>query len=157
MLEALDWEGLRSHISAVKGMGGAALTLKAGLEAMEAPTLVCLRISDSNTEGLTGDDWDETGNFRRLCVQNFSTGDEAGRGGSFGLGKAVSWMHSRLLTVMFSSSVSGIEGKGLRVFGRSEIPSNETDEGAWLDGAYLGHPGVRDGIPVAESSLQDPG
>ena len=102
MLEALDWEGLRSHISAVKGMGGAALTLKAGLEAMEAPTLVCLRISDSNTEGLTGDDWDETGNFRRLCVQNFSTGDEAGRGGSFGLGKAVSWMHSRLLTVLFS-------------------------------------------------------
>jgi len=157
MLEALDWEGLRSHISAVKGMGGAALTLKAGLEAMEAPTLVCLRISDSNTEGLTGDDWDETGNFRRLCVQNFSTGDEAGRGGSFGLGKAVSWMHSRLLTVLFSSSVSGIEGKGLRVFGRSEIPSHETDEGSWLDGAYLGHPGVRDGIPVAESSWQDPG
>ena len=156
MLEALDWEGLRSHISSVKGMGGAALTLKAGLEAMEAPTLVCLRISDSNTEGLTGDDWDEEGNFRKLCVQNFSTGDDLGRGGSFGLGKAVSWMHSRLLTVLFSSRVSGIEEKGLRVFGRSEIPAHETHEGAWLDGAYLGHPGVRDGIPVAESSWQDP-
>ena len=156
MLEALDWEGLKSHIEAVKGMGGAALTLRAGLEALAAPTLVCLRISDSSTEGLTGDDWDEEGNFRRLCVQNFSTGDEIGRGGSFGLGKAVSWMHSRVLTVLFSSRVSGMEEKGLRVFGRSEIPAHETADGAWLDGAYLGNPGERDGIPVAESSWQDP-
>ena len=157
MLKALDWEGLREHISACKGIGGTALTLKAGLEVMKAPTLVCLRISDSNTEGLTGDDWDEEGNFRRLCIQNFSSGNETGRGGSFGLGKAVSWMHSRLLTVLFSSSVSGFQEKGLRVFGRSEIPAHETDEGGWLDGAYLGHPGVRDGIPVAESSWQEPG
>lgn len=156
MLEAFDWEGLRSHIAAVRGMGGAALTLRAGLDALAAPTLVCLRISDSNTEGLTGDDWDEEGNFRRLCVQNFSTGDETGRGGSFGLGKAVCWMHSRLLTVLFSSRVSGMEERGLRVFGRSEIPAHETDEGAWLDGAYLGHPEERDGIPVAVSSWQEP-
>lgn len=157
MLRAFDWDGLRGHIAAVKGSGGAALTLKAGLEAMEAPTLVCLRISDSNTEGLTGDDWDEEGNFRRLCVQNFSTGDETGRGGSFGLGKAVSWMHSRVLTVLFASRVKGMEEKGLRVFGRSEIPAHETDECAWLDGAYLGQPGERDGIPVAESSWQGKG
>jgi hypothetical protein len=155
MLHAFDWPGLRSHVSAVKGMGGAALTLQAGLDAMDAPTLICLRISDSNTEGLTGDDWDEEGNFRRLCVQNFSTGDETGRGGSFGLGKAVSWMHSRLLTVLFASRVYGMEDQGLRIFGRSEIPSHETSEGFWLDGAYLGQPGVRDGIPVAESSWQD--
>lgn len=156
MLEAFDWTGLSSHVRAVRGMGGAALTLRAGVEAMEAPTLVCLRISDSNTEGLTGDDWDEEGNFRRLCVQNFSTGDEVGRGGSFGLGKAVSWMHSRLLTVLFSSRVSGSEEKGLRVFGRSEIPAHETEEGSWLDGAYLGSPSERDGIPVAKSSWQRP-
>jgi hypothetical protein len=156
MLEAFDWEGLKSHISAVKGMGGAALTLRAGLDALAASTLVCLRISDSNTEGLTGGDWDEEGNFRRLCVQNFSTGDETGRGGSFGLGKAVSWMHSRLLTVLFSSLVSGKEERGLRVFGRSEIPAHETEAGAWLDGAYLGLPEERDGIPVALSSWQQP-
>ena len=156
MLRAFDWNGLRGHIEAVKGAGGAALTLKAGLEVMEAPTLVCLRVSDSSTEGLTGDDWDEQGNFRRLCVQNFSTGDETGRGGSFGLGKAVSWMHSRVLTVLFSSRVLGMEAKGLRVFGRSEIPARETDDCAWLDGAYLGKLGERDGIPVAESSWQNP-
>jgi hypothetical protein len=155
MLRAFDWDGLKEHIAAVKGMGGAALTLRAGLDAMAAPTLVCLRISDASTEGLTGGDWDEDGNFRRLCVQNFSTGDETGRGGSFGLGKAVSWMHSRLLTVLFSSCVSGHEDRGLRVFGRSEIPAHETAGGAWLDGAYLGHPDERDGIPVATSSWQD--
>lgn len=155
-LEACDWSGLGEHMRAVTGMGGAALTLRAGVQAMEAETLVCLRISDCGTEGLSGDDWDEEGNFRRLCIQNFSTGDEAGRGGSFGLGKAVSWMHSRLLTVLFSSRVSGSEEKGLRLFGRSEIPAHELNGEAFLDGAYLGMAGQRDGIDVALSDWREP-
>lgn len=154
-LAAMNWKTLRPHLAAVKGAGGAALTLRAGIEAMEAETLVCLRISDSGTAGLTGDDWDEEGNFRRLCIQNFSTGEEAGRGGSFGLGKAVSWMHSRLLTVLFSSSVQGMENNGLRVFGRSELPAHELDGEAFLDGAYLGVAGQRDGIPVALSDWRE--
>ncbi|MFZ4986085.1 MAG: hypothetical protein ACOYLF_11545 [Blastocatellia bacterium] len=131
------------------------MTLRAGIEAMEAETLVCLRISDSGTAGLTGDDWDEEGNFRRLCIQNFSTGEETGRGGSFGLGKAVSWMHSRLLTVLFSSSVQGMENRGLRVFGRSELPAHDMDGEAFLDGAYLGVAAERDGIPVALSDWRN--
>jgi len=150
-LAAMDWKGLRPHMAAVGGAGGPALTLRAGLEAMEAETLVCLRISDSSTTGLGGDDWDEEGNFRRLCIQNFSTGEETGRGGSFGLGKAVSWMHSRLLTVLFSSSVHGSEKLGLRVFGRSELPAHELNGQHFLDGAYLGVASQRDGIPVALS------
>ncbi len=150
-LSAMNWESLRPHLASVKGAGGAALTLRAGIDAMEAETLVCLRISDSGTAGLTGDDWDEEGNFRRLCVQNFSTGEETGRGGSFGLGKAVSWMHSRLLTVLFTSSVHGMEDRGLRVFGRSELPAHELGGEAFLDGAYLGVAAERDGIPVALS------
>jgi len=154
-LAAMNWQALRPHLAAVKGAGGAALTLRAGIEAMEAETLVCLRISDSGTAGLTGDDWEEEGNFRRLCIQNFSTGEETGRGGSFGLGKAVSWMHSRLLTVLFSSSVEGMEGKGLRVFGRSELPAHDLDGEAFLDGAYLGVAAERDGIPVALSDWRE--
>jgi len=155
-LEACDWKGLKSHMMVVSGMGGAALTLRAGLHAMDAETLVCLRISDCGTEGLTGDDWDQEGNFRKLCVQNFSTGDDTGRGGSFGLGKAVSWMHSRLLTVLFSSQVSGSKDQGLRLFGRSEIPAHELEGEAFLDGAYLGIPGERDGIGVALSAWRSP-
>lgn len=154
-LAAMNWQSLRPHLAAVKGAGGAALTLRAGIEAMEAETLVCLRISDSGTAGLTGDDWEEEGNFRRLCIQNFSTGEETGRGGSFGLGKAVSWMHSRLLTVLFSSSVEGMEHRGLRVFGRSELPAHELDGEAFLDGAYLGVAAERDGIPVALSDWRE--
>lgn len=154
-LGGINWQTLRPHLGAVKGAGGAALTLRAGIEAMEAETLVCLRISDSGTAGLTGDDWDEEGNFRRLCIQNFSTGEETGRGGSFGLGKAVSWMHSRLLTVLFSSSVQGMEKRGLRVFGRSELPAHDMDGEAFLDGAYLGVAAERDGIPVALSDWRD--
>jgi len=154
-LSAMNWEALRTHLAAVKGSGGAALTLRAGLEALEAETLVCLRISDSGTAGLTGDDWDEEGNFRRLCIQNFSTGEETGRGGSFGLGKAVSWMHSRLLTVLFSSTVEGMEDRGLRVFGRSELPAHDLGGEAFLDGAYLGVASERDGIPVALSDWRE--
>ena len=150
-LKSIDWGTLAPHIASVSGAGGAALTLKAGIEAIDSKTLVCLRISDTGTEGLTGDDWDEEGNFRRLCIQNFSTGEDIGKGGSFGLGKAVSWMHSRLLTVLFSSKVKGLEDKGLRLFGRSEIPSHDFDGEAWLDGAYLGIESKRDGIPIALS------
>lgn len=150
-LLASGWEGLKTHIEAIDGTGGTALTLRAGMQAMEAETLVCLRISDTGTEGLTGDDWDENGNFRRLCIQNFSTGNDTGRGGSFGLGKAVSWMHSRLLTVLFSSCVHGREENGLRIFGRSELPAHELAGTSYLDGAYLGVKGQRDGIDVALS------
>ena len=75
LLEAMDWDGLQAHMRTIHGTGGAALTIRAGLEAMEAPTLVCLRISDTGTEGLGGNDWDESGHFRRLCIQNFTTAD----------------------------------------------------------------------------------
>jgi hypothetical protein len=143
-------------MAALHGSGGAALTIRAGLDSMDAPTLVCLRISDTGTEGLGGDDWDENGNFRRLCIQNFTTADDTGRGGSFGLGKAVTWLHSRLLTVLFSSCISGREHEGLRLFGRSEIPTHEMGGQAWLDGAYLGVPSSRDGVPVALSDWRSP-
>ena len=149
-LKSFDWNNLLPHLSSVSGTGGAALTLKAGIDAIKSDTLVCLRISDCGTKGLTGDDWDEDGNFRRLCIQNFSTSEVSGRGGSFGLGKAVSWMHSRLMTVLFSSEIEDKKNK-LRIFGRSEIPAHELEGNSWLDGAYLGIESEKDGIPVALS------
>ena len=149
-LKSINSETLIPHLSSVKGSSGTALTLKAGLESMKSSDLVCLRISDYGTDGLTGDDWDEKGNFRKLCVQNFSTGKESGLGGSFGLGKAVSWMHSRIFTVLFSSRIEG--KKDLRIFGRSELPAHEMNGKSWLDGAYMGSEIKKDGIPVAEST-----
>ena len=149
-LKSINSETLIPHLSSVKGSSGTALTLKAGLESMKSSDLVCLRISDYGTDGLTGDDWDEKGNFRKLCVQNFSTGKESGLGGSFGLGKAVSWMHSRIFTVLFSSRIEG--EKDLRIFGRSELPAHEMNGKSWLDGAYMGSEIKKDGIPVAEST-----
>ena len=154
-LKSFDWDNFLPHLSSVSGTGGAALTLKAGIDAIKSDTLVCLRISDSGTKGLTGDDWDEDGNFRRLCIQNFSTGEVAGRGGSFGLGKAVSWMHSRLMTVLFASELEDKKNK-IRIFGRSEIPAHELDGNSWLDGAYLGIKSEKDGIPVALSDWSTP-
>ena len=52
-----------------------------------------------------------------------------------GWGRAVSWMHSRIFTVLFSSRIEG--RKKLRIFGRSEIPAHEMDGKSWLDGAYM--------------------
>ena len=71
-LKSINSETLIPHLSSVKGSSGTALTLKAGLESMKSSDLVCLKISDYGTDGLTGDDWDEKGNFRKLCVQTVS-------------------------------------------------------------------------------------
>ena len=120
----------------MKGSSGTALTLKAGLESMKSSNLVCLKISDYGTDGLTGDDWDEKGNFRKALCAEFFHRKRVGLGGCFGLGKAVSWMHSRIFTVLFSSRIAG--KKKLRIFGRSEIPAHEMDGKSWLDGAYMG-------------------
>ena len=148
-LESIKYKTLLPRLSSVNGSSGTALTIKAGIEAINSSELICLRISDYGTDGLTGDDWDEKGNFRKLCVQNFSTGKESGHGGSFGLGKAVSWMHSKIFTVLFSSKLEN--EKDLRIFGRSEIPAHEINGESWLDGAYMGSEIQRDGISVAES------
>src|SRR5262249_27659667 len=52
------------------------------------------------------------------------TSNEGGRGGSYGLGKAVLWRFSSVATVLLSSVVQGWESKGIRVFGRTDIPSH---------------------------------
>jgi hypothetical protein len=89
----------------------------------EAP-LRCLCIEDFGARGLEGEDFDSRKNFSLLCRAEFKTSNEGGRGGSYGLGKAVLWRFSGIATVLLSSIVQGWESKGIRVFGRTDIPSH---------------------------------
>lgn len=119
-LNAMDWKGLGPHVKAAgKGTGGANAQLRQGYASMESDVLRVLRIEDFGTYGLTGDDTDVDKNFGLLCKSEFKTSDQAGRGGSYGLGKAVLWTFSRISTVLFSSIPE--DQTDLRTFGRSDL------------------------------------
>lgn len=126
-LDAMDWKGLKKHLTAcVNDAGETGPRLRRGLEALETDKpLRCLRIEDFGTLGLQGDDFEQNKNFALLCRAEFKTSSVPGRGGSYGLGKAVLWKFSSIGTVLLSSLVNGSEHKGIRIFGRTDIPSHE--------------------------------
>lgn len=139
-LKAMDWDHLRMHLKAATGdPGEIASRLRAGIASVDGTApLRCLRIEDFHTKGLVGGDFDDGTNFNLLCRAEFKTSDVAGRGGSYGLGKAVLWRFSGLSTVLLSSLVKGGEDKGIRLFGRSDVPGHkladgdEYDSGGWF-------------------------
>ena len=125
-LKAMGWPELRKHVEAcTEEPGESGVRLKRGLATVNSEKpLRCLRIEDFGTHGLQGGDFDKDGNFCLLCRAEFKTSSVPGRGGSYGLGKQVLWKASAVATVMLSSVVEGLEGKGIRVFGRTDIPSH---------------------------------
>jgi hypothetical protein len=140
-LEAMNWKGLMKHLEAcTNDPGEAGPRMRRGLAAVESSDrpLRCLRVEDFSSRGLQGDDFDETQNFCLLCRAEFRTSSVGDRGGSYGLGKAVLWKFSEIATVLLSSVVHGWESKGIRVFGRTDIPSHgiggdrQYESGGWL-------------------------
>ena len=117
--------------------------------------LRCLRIEDFGARGLDGGDFDRDKNFGLLCRAEFKTLNVGGRGGSYGLGKAVLWKFSEIATVMLASRVLGMEKKGVRVFGRADIPSHVIpNEGEYESGGLFGTK-TNGGSPCAESIFGD--
>src|SRR5262249_19222744 len=58
---------------------------------------------------------------------------------SYGLGKAVLWRFSSIATVLLSSRVEGWESRGIRVFGRTDIPSHAVpSEAEYQSGGWFG-------------------
>jgi hypothetical protein len=160
-LAAMNWPGLREHLEAcTNDAGEVGPRMRRGLAAIEAANkpLRCLRIEDFGTRGLKGGDFDEKENFCLLCRAEFRTSNEGGRGGSYGLGKAVLWRFSSIATVLLSSLVNGSESKGIRIFGRTDIPSHtiknnrQYESGGWF-GARKTQPS--DGSTFAESIFGD--
>ena len=140
-LDALGWNKLRKHLEAcASDPGETGPRMRRGLSLIDSETpLRCLRIDDFGTRGLQGGDFETGKNFNLLCRAEFKTSSESGRGGSYGLGKAVLWRFSAIATVMLSSIVEGSEKKGIRIFGRTDIPSHTLPSGPeYQSGGWFG-------------------
>lgn len=131
-LHYMRWDELGPHLEGAADEGNVTIRrqLRQALELIEDGPLLVLRIDDSGTRGLTGDedpDRDPAGNFNALTRNTLVTSETGGpRGGSFGVGKSVLWRFSLLSTVLFSSRIESNPQIGFRFFGRCELPYHRT-------------------------------
>jgi hypothetical protein len=153
---ALDWNNLKNHISAAAGTGTEDPTADDldsafnNLEDDDKPTIL-IRISDYNSYGLCGpeDDFDQVDssvdsqkirkNFQLFAKSTFITSSDAGRQGSFGLGKGVLYHLSSLKTVLMSSTIKGDDDvTQIRCFGRTELPFHRCKNESWEGPGFFG-------------------
>ncbi|PSB33702.1 hypothetical protein [Stenomitos frigidus] len=141
-LNTIDWEYLQTHLQAVAEGHTAMSTLLANtISDLNSTPLTILRIDDSSTEGLTGDEDTPGTNFSSLCRNILDTTKDApSKGGSYGLGKALLWQFSTLSTVLFSSRLEGEAPQQFRFFARTELPSHETEQARWNGSGWYGLP-----------------
>ncbi|MEP0923395.1 hypothetical protein [Leptolyngbya sp. ST-U4] len=141
-LNTIDWDYLKNHLQAVaEGHTAMSTLLENTLAEVSNSPLTILRIDDSGTEGLTGDEDTPGTNFSSLCRNVLdTTKDEPGKGGSYGLGKALLWQFSTLSTVLFSSRIEAEPPQQFRFFARTELPSHETDQARWNGSGWYGLP-----------------
>lgn len=112
--------------------------LWAGIAAIERPTIPCLKISDYNTRGLTGDDDDRKGNWYLLIRCAGSSAKSGSAGGSFGIGKGAPFAASEARTVLYSTRTSGND---VAFQGVALLASHRDDRGALLQPtAFLENP-----------------
>lgn len=140
----LRWDVFDRHLSAVATrddtMGLRVRRARAGLESRP---LVALEISDDNTHGLVGGEQTRGENFAGLCRHVLDTppGRSPGRGGSYGLGKAVLWLYSSFSTIMFYSRLFGPdEERSTRFIGRTVLPYHEFASERFAGLGWLGAP-----------------
>jgi len=156
-LKALLWSELQPHLLAAGNQSQhAGFLLRAIDDLKTRRELLLLRVDDSGTGGLVGGDLDRDRPFHSLCIDElFSTKESAGAGGSYGLGKSVLWRFSGLSTVLFSSylqdSASTPNAKGLRLFGRTQLPWHSIDDEDFDGPCWLGRTDQHDGRPIAWS------
>jgi RNA polymerase primary sigma factor len=108
---------------------------------VERRELILVRVSDSGTTGLVGEETG-TGNFAALCRNNLDSEKlQPTAGGSYGLGKAVLWRMSQLSTVLFSSNPVPLDdepAESWRFIGRSELGWHEQGGHAFAGPGWLG-------------------
>jgi hypothetical protein len=139
-LDACGWSGLLPHLQGVASQDSVAgRRMHRALGELEGGPLTIMRIADAGTRGLTGGE-DGDGNFTALCKDVLMTGsDQAGRGGSHGLGKAVLTRFSRVSTVFFGSRLSEPESSSVeRFIGRTILPFHTTPDGRWNGNGWYG-------------------
>lgn len=141
-LKAVAWDQLRPHVEGAAQARFAQISrnIADGLRTIDEEPLMILRIDDSGTRGLVGDEDDPNANYNALCRNTLVSRDSPQRGGSYGLGKAVLWRFSSILTVLFSSRVEGPPRTGFRLFGRSELPYHEAAGHKFSGAGWYGIP-----------------
>ena len=103
---------------------------------LEKEELLCLRISDFNTSGLTGSDREIDSKWDRLVKSEGFSDNPTTSGGSFGIGKNAAFACSKLHTVFYST----LDATGLVASqGVSKLSSCELDNGNITQGTgYYG-------------------
>jgi hypothetical protein len=151
----LRWDVFDEHLSAVAtGDDTMGLRVRRARTGLDARPLVALEISDDNTRGLVGGEQTRGENFAGLCRHVLDTppGRSPGRGGSYGLGKAVLWLYSSFSTIMFYSRLSEPDaGRSTRFIGRTVLPYHETASNRYAGLGWLGAPAVTPAGEYAES------
>ena len=132
-LESINWLSLKKHIDACSNevQSEESRHLKNGMSdiSSKAP-LRMLLLEDFNTEGLTGDDDEDDGNYDLLLNSENRTPTADERGGSYGIGKKVLWHVSSIRTVLFSSFPNDefSRGKGIRIGGKSWLRGHKIND-----------------------------
>lgn len=92
---------------------------------LSKPTLSCLSITDSNTTGLTGDNWREL-----VFIEGAGRVRERGEGGSYGFGKHAPFNLSALSTVFYSTRYIGRAEKGrvTRLVGKTRLATHDAPD-----------------------------
>ncbi len=162
LLDAIAFDRLREHLSGVAAeRHKLGRQIRAAVDRIDGEPLRILRITDRQTVGLVGAEDEKGTNFNSLCRDVLvNTDSTAGRGGSYGLGKAVLWRFSALSTVLFVSNVGAADPvthgtTRLRAFGRADLANHRTPAGAWAGPGWFGTPQARARGRRAESFWDD--
>lgn len=129
---AMGWSELRQHLAAVaEDENTMGLRVAQTLAELSQGPLLALEVTDRNTAGLNGGELERGANFAALCRNVLDTppGNKPGRGGSYGLGKAVLWLYSSISTILFASRLSDHPNAGqARFIGRAVLPYHEVGD-----------------------------
>lgn len=153
--DRMGWGAIDEHLAAVAtGEDTMGLRINRARSDHAQRPLIALEISDERTRGLVGGEQTRGENFAGLCRHVLDTppGQKPGRGGSYGLGKAVLWLYSSFSTIMFYSRLSEPNPQGTtRFIGRTVLPYHEVGTKKFAGLGWLGAPTQTDGGEYAAS------
>lgn len=141
--EAFWSEPGRNHEKTLQILGKAKALLKSS-------TVSILRISDTNTTGLRGSDLQLKGDWFTLTKASGVSLKDKGKGGSYGIGKNVFWLNSRLRTVYFSTSdMDGLSAfQGVVKLVSHPLPNKEISRAVGFYGIESGFAPIRDAADI---------
>ncbi|HRI20465.1 MAG TPA: hypothetical protein PLA68_05905, partial [Panacibacter sp.] len=100
--------------------------LNSAYECLNKDKIPCLRVSDYNTTGLSGNDDEMEGGWFNLVRSTGASFKRSGEGGSFGIGKGAPFASTDLRTVFYSTK----NESGTSVFqGKAELVSFRDKDG----------------------------